>query len=130
MSEENRKELEKVLNENFADDLWQRYLQTMDISQEQYRLLNGYRELEQFIHKATGGKYSYRDIVIDENGKIAGLPDKMCQQINSQEANARYEELRDDIYMLKDYENKYGLQEIRDFNVKYQIINCQLKKIS
>lgn len=130
MAEENRKELEKLLTENFADDLWQRYLQTIDISQEQYRLLNGYRELEQFIHKATGGKYSYRDIVIDENCKIAGLPDKMCQQINSQEANARYEELRDDIYMLKDYENKYGLQEIWDFNVKYQIINCQLKKIS
>lgn len=119
MAEENRRELEKMLTENFADDLWERYLQTTDISNEKYRLLNGYRELEQFINKATGGEYSYKNIVIDENCKIAGLPDKMCQQINSQEANARYEELRDDIYMLKDYESKYGLQGILDFNVKY-----------
>lgn len=119
MAEENRRELEKMLTENFADALWERYLQTTDISNEKYRLLNGYRELEQFINKTTGGEYSYKNIVIDENCKIAGLPDEMCQQINSQEANARYEELRDDIHMLKDYENKYGLEGILDFNVKY-----------
>ena len=35
---------------------------------------------------------------MDINGKITRLPDKMCGLFNSQDANARYEELRDGDY--------------------------------
>lgn len=129
MSEENRRGLEKILSENFAGDLWERYVQTMDISQEKYRLLHGYHEVEQFIRKATGGQYSFQDIIIKEDGKIGGLPDKMCQQINSQGANAKYEELRDDIYMLLDYQNKFEMEDILNFNVKYQVSDSGMKVI-
>ena len=53
----------------------------------------------------------------------------MCQQINSQEANAKYEELRDDIYMLMDYRNKFGMGDILTFNVKYQVSDSGLRLI-
>ncbi len=129
MTEENRRELEEMLSDNFAGDLWERYVQTMDISHEQYRLLHGYHEVERFIRKATGGQYSFQDITIKEDGKIGGLPDKMCQQINSQEANAKNEELRDDIYMLMDYRNKFGMEDILNFNVKYQVSDSGLRLI-
>lgn len=129
IAEENKKELENMLSENFMDDLWKRYIQTTDINNAQYRMLDGYYELEQFIRKSTNGEYSYKDIFIDENGKIGGLPDKMCQSLNSQEANARYEELRDSIYMLKDYESTYGLEDIINFDIKYQVSDLGLNVI-
>ena len=40
-------------------------------------------------------RYSFDDINVDDNGKITGLPEKMCKIMNSQEANAKYEEIRD-----------------------------------
>lgn len=126
MEKETRKKLEKLLSENFGDDLWNRHIQATDISKEQYRLLDGYHELDRFLRNAANGEYSYKDITVDKNGKIGGLPDKMCQLLNSQEANARYEELRDDIYMLKDYESKYGLDNIINFNIKYQVSDSEL----
>lgn len=129
MEEEDREKLEKILSENFAEDLWNKHIQATDISKEQYRLLNGYHELNKFLQSATNGEYSYKDITIDKNGKIGGLPDKMCQLLNSQEANARYEELRDEIYMLRDYENKYGVENIMNFSIKYQVSDSELSII-
>lgn len=129
MQEVDREKLEKMLSENFAEDLWNKHMQATDISTEQYRLLNGYHELNKFLQSATNGEYSYKDIAVDKNGKIGGLPDKMCQLFNSQEANARYEELRDDIYMLMDYERKYGMDNIVNFNIKYQASNSELSII-
>ncbi len=52
--------------------------------------------MEQFIQKATNGQYSFDDINVDDNGKITGLQRK-CKIMNSQEANAKYEEIRDNI---------------------------------
>lgn len=126
MKEKNKKKLENMLSENFSGDLWKRHMQTVEISNAQYKLLDGYYEVDQFIRKATNGKYSYKDIVIDNNGKIGGLPNKMCKSLNSQEANARYEEIRDNIYMLKDYENTYGLKNIINFSLKYQVSDSRL----
>ena len=57
----------------------------------------------------------FDDINVDDNGKITGLPEKMCKIMNSQEANAKYEEIRDNIYMLTDYKNQYGLEDILAF---------------
>lgn len=129
MEEEERIKLEKMLSENFAEDLWNKHIQATDISKEQYRLLNGYHELNKFLQSATNGEYSYKDITVDKNGKIGGLPDKMCQLLNSQEANAKYEELRDEIYMLMDYENKYGVENIMNFSIKYQVSDSELSII-
>ena len=129
MEEKDRETLEKILSKNFAEDLWNKHIQATDISREQYRLLNGYHELNKFLQSATNGEHSYKDITVDKNGKIAGLPDKMCQLLNSQEANAKYEALRDDIYMLKDYESKYGMEKIINFNIKYQVSDSELSII-
>lgn len=127
ISEEEKKKLEDMLTQHFADGLWEKYLQASNISNEQYRLLDGYHKVEQFIRKATNGRYSSGDIVVDKNGKITGLPDKMCGLINSQDTNARYEELRDDIYMLMDYKYRHGLEGIRSFHVKYQVSGDEYK---
>ena len=110
-----------MISENFADDMWEKYIQTADISNTQYRLVNAYYEVEQFIQKATNGQYSFDDINVDDNGKITGLPEKMCKIMNSQEANAKYEEIRDNIYMLTDYKNQYGLEDILAFKAGYNI---------
>ncbi len=57
----------------------EKYIQTADISNTQYRLVNAYYEVEQFIQKATNGQYSFDDINVDDNGKITGLPS--CKKI-------------------------------------------------
>ena len=59
-----------MISENFADDMWEKYIQTADISNTQYRLVNAYYEVEQFIQKATNGQYSFDDINVDDNGRL------------------------------------------------------------
>ena len=91
--------------------------------------LNAYYEVEQFIQKATNGQYSFDDINVDDNGKITGLPEKMCKIMNSQEANAKYEEIRDNIYMLTDYKNQYGLEDILAFKAGYNISDSEVSTV-
>ena len=67
---------------------------------------------------------------MDENGKIRGLSEKMCQLLNSQESNGRYEQLRDDIFMLYDYEKIYGMQGLSDYKVKYEVSGSNIKMIT
>lgn len=118
-----------MISENFADDMWEKYIQTADISNTQYRLVNAYYEVEQFIQKATNGQYSFDDINVDDNGKITGLSEKMCKIMNSQEANAKYEEIRDNIYMLTDYKNQYGLEDILAFKAGYNISDSEVSTV-
>ncbi len=99
-----------MISENFFDDMWEKYIQTADISNTQYRLVNAYYEVEQFIQKATNGQYSFDDI-------------------NSQEANAKYEEIRDNIYMLTDYKNQYGLEDILAFKAGYNISDSEVSTV-
>ena len=85
--------------------------------------------VRQFIQKATNGQYSFDDINVDDNGKITGLPEKMCKIMNSQEANAKYEEIRDNIYMLTDYKNQYGLEDILAFKAGYNISDSEVSTV-
>lgn len=129
ITEENKEQIKNMISENFADDMWEKYIQTADISNTQYRLVNAYYEVEQFIQKATNGQYSFDDIYVDDNGKITGLPEKMCKIMNSQEANAKYEEIRDNIYMLTDYKNQYGLEDILAFKAGYNISDSEVSTV-
>lgn len=129
ITEENKEQIKNMISENFADDMWEKYIQTADISNTQYRLVNAYYEVEQFIQKATNGQYSFDDINVDDNGKITGLPEKMCKIMNSQEANAKYEEIRDNIYMLTDYKNQYGLEDILAFKAGYNISDSEVSTV-
>ena len=124
-----KEQIKNMISENFADDMWEKYIQTADISNTQYRLVNAYYEVEQFIQKATNGQYSFDDINVDDNGKITGLPEKMCKIMNSQEANAKYEEIRDNIYMLTDYKNQYGLEDILAFKAGYNISDSEVSTV-
>ena len=39
ITEENKEQIKNMISENFADDMWEKYIQTADISNTQYRLL-------------------------------------------------------------------------------------------
>ena len=53
----------------------------------------------------------------------------MCKIMNSQEANAKYEEIRDNIYMLTDYKNQYGLEDILAFKAGYNISDSEVSTV-
>ncbi len=111
--------ISNIITTKFADKLWDKYMQASDMSTSDYRYINAYKEVNEFITKSTDGAYHFDDITIDENGKIEGLPQEMSRLLNSQDSNARYEELRDDIYMLMDLIKDSGLQGILGMSATY-----------
>lgn len=112
MAQEEREAISAMIEETFADRLWDSYMQASDYSKQEYRGIEAYKEVNEFITKATGGAYSLADIGLADGGsRIIGLPEKMCNMLNSQECNGRYEQLRDDIYLLMDEKRKGRIQE-------------------
>lgn len=120
LDEETKAKISEALSDEVIDKMWDYYVQASDIPTNLYNYLSYYRDINQFLSKATNGEYSWDDIVVDENGKISGLPSKMCELLNSQEANARYEQLRDEIFSLAGYVSEWGMQNILDFRAGYQ----------
>ena len=114
-------EMSVEIEREFADKLWDYYLQASHISGNLYNNINSYIDVGRFLEKSTGGAYSWNTIEVDENGIISGLPFKMCELLNSQECNARYEELRDNIYTITDCKTKGIMQDILGFTVKYHV---------
>lgn len=113
MEQKEKEAVEAVIIEKFAEELWENYMKASDISKSEYRHINACKEVNDFIEKATGGAYGSGNIIVDRNGKITGLPQEMCGLLNSKESNARYEKLRDDIYMLMDLQTEnHGLQDV------------------
>lgn len=119
-SEEERQTAADVLEGQFSDELWDCHMQSSDYNREEFNRINAYKGLSDFLRKSTGGQYSWDDISVDGNGKISGLPTKMCQLLNSQESNGKYEQLRDDILMLCDYERVHGMDELSGYKVRYE----------
>lgn len=129
VSEEEKRQTEKILEEEFEDQLWDAYMQASGMDSNQYRQISAYREISSFLQKATDGQYQWEDIYreTDKSGntRIAGLPDKLCELLNSQESNGKYEQLRDDIYLLWSAQGwaENSAQTAKDwtgFRVKYQ----------
>lgn len=130
ISEETKKMISNAMGNEFSDILWDYYMQASDMSASEYNYINDYRDLNHFLGKSTNGKYTWNDIKIDKDGKISGLPAKMCELLNSQESNARYEDLRDKIYRLKDYEKRNGMGGISNFRVEYNISNSGISIVN
>lgn len=126
LSEEEKRKAADVLEEQFSDELWDCYMQASDYTTVEFNRIDAYREISGFLGKATGGQYSYDDISVDVNGNISGLPEKMCQLLNSQESNGRYEQLRDDILMLYDY----GMDEFSSYKVRYEVAGTDIKIVN
>ena len=129
LTEEEKEQAEKILEEEFADQLWDTYMQASDMDSEKYRQISAYREISSFLQKATGGQYKWEDIYEDTsksgNIKIAGLPGKLCELLNSQESNGKYEQLRDDIFLLwsaqgRTENNSQTAKNWTEFRVKFQ----------
>lgn len=122
MPEENRQGIEKLLQKNFQDSLWEKYWQTQakNIPDEEYTLTSRYYDVEKFLSKATNGRYSWKDIAVDDRCQIGGLPAGMCGILNSCEANGRYEDLRESILRLNDYKNHHNMNNILKHKAKYR----------
>ena len=126
LSEEEKGKAADVLEEQFSDELWDCHMQASDYTTVEFNRIDAYREISSFLGKATGGQYSCDDISVDVNGNISGLPEKMCQLLNSQESNGRYEQLRDDILMLYDY----GMDEFSSYKVRYEVAGTDIKIVN
>ena len=126
LSEEEKRKAADVLEEQFSDELWDCHMQASDYTTVEFNRIDAYREISSFLGKATGGQYSCDDISVDVNGNISGLPEKMCQLLNSQESNGRYEQLRDDIPMLYDY----GMDEFSSYKVRYEVAGTDIKIVN
>ena len=120
LDDETKAGISEALDDKITDKMWDYYLQASDIPASLYNYLSSYRDVEQFLQKATGGKYSWNDIAVDNNGRISGLPAKMCDQLNSREANGRYEQLRDEILYLTGDVNAGVMKDILTFRAGYQ----------
>lgn len=122
LEEAEKETVKEIITEKFADKLWDKYMQASDLSRSEYRQIEAYKELNDFIAKSTNGKYSFTDITVDNNGKISGLPEDMCKLLNSQESNGRYEELRDHIFLLAvdGKQNLQRLQQIVEKKVQFR----------
>ncbi|MCH5272514.1 MAG: hypothetical protein J1E35_02460 [Lachnospiraceae bacterium] len=117
---EEKERIAGVLEKEFADSLWDCYMQASDMDAQRYKQVSAYREVSSFLEKATGGRYTWENIYIDSNGKISGLPDRLCELLNSQESNGKYEQLRDEIFILWDAKQRSGKDDWYDFRVKYR----------
>lgn len=127
LSEEEKRKAADVLEEQFSDELWDCHMQASDYTTEEFNRINAYKEISDFLGKATGGQYSWDDISMDGNGNISGLPKKMCQLLNSQESNGRYEQLKDDILTLYDYAQAHGMEGLSDYKVSYGVAGSNIK---
>lgn len=131
LTEEERERARKVLEEEFADQLWDSYMQASGLDSEKYRQINAYREINSFLQKATGGQYKLEDISIDKNGKISGLPDKLCELLNSKESNGKYEQLREDMFFLWSWSTQNWAKESSwtDFRGKYRSDGTEMSMV-
>ncbi len=127
LSDEEKQKAAGVLEEQFADELWDCHMQASNYTTAEFNRINAYRDVSVFLRKSTGGQYSWKDISVDGNGKISGLPQKMCHLLNLQESNGRYEQLRDDILMLYDYGHIYEMDEFSDYKVRYEVVESDVK---
>lgn len=127
LSEKEKRKAADVLEEQFSDELWDCHMQASDYTTEEFNRINAYKEISDFLGKATGGQYSWDDISMDGNGNISGLPKKMCQLLNSQESNGRYEQLKDDILTLYDYAQAHGMEGLSDYKVSYEVAGSNIK---
>ena len=126
LSEDEKRKAADVL-EQFSDELWDCHMQASDYTTTEFNRINAYKEISDFLGKATGGQYSWDDISTDENGNISGLPKKMCQLLNSQESNGRYEQLKDGILMLYDYVRAHGTEELSGYKARYEVAGTNIK---
>ena len=127
LSEEEKRKAADVLEEQFSDELWDCHMQASDYTTEEFNRINAYKEISDFLGKATGGQYSWDDISMDGNGNISGLSKKMCQLLNSQESNGRYEQLKDDILTLYDYAQAHGMEGLSNYKVSYEVAGSNIK---
>ena len=77
LSDEEKQKAASVLEEQFADELWDCHMQASDYTTAEFDRINAFKELSSFLRKSTGGQYSWKDISVDGNGKISGLPQKI-----------------------------------------------------
>ena len=115
--------VENVLN-RFADKLSEIYFTTnagiQQMSKREQYILKSAQDVERFLQKATGSKATLADITV-ENGRIKGLPGNLDMLLNNPGQNRTYEDYRDEILAIKNYEQIYGSGLLEQFSAGYVI---------
>ena len=75
---------------------------------------------EQAKEYLQGGKVTLADITV-ENGRIKGLPGNLDMLLNNPGQNRTYEDYRDEILAIKNYEQIYGSGLLEQFSAGYVI---------
>ena len=115
--------VENILND-FSGELIDAYIlinasmQGMT-GQERY-ILKEAIEIEKFLQKATGGKVTLSNIIV-ENGRIKGLNASLNKLLNDPGQNQTYLDYRADILAIKNYERMYGHGLLGGFSARYTI---------
>lgn len=65
LTEEEKEQAEKILEEEFEDRLWDTYMQASGMDSKRYNQISAYREISSFLQKATNGQYKWEDIYKD-----------------------------------------------------------------
>ena len=108
----------------YADKMLDIYLnaspEILNLDKHEQRLLRAGIDIARFLHKATGGRVNLDDLTV-EKGIIKGLPSNLHKLLNNPGNNQTYQEYRQEIMALKDYEKRTGENILSGFNAKFWI---------
>ena len=124
MDDEDLKAKLEMALKRYADRMIDIYLKASpeiwNLDKQEQRLLRAGMDIARFLHKATDGRVNL-DALTVEKGIIKGLPSNLDKLLNNPGNNQTYQEYRDGIMGLKDYEKRTGKNILRDFNAKFWI---------
>ena len=110
--------------QHYADRLLDIYFvsspEILNRSKREQYLIKAAADLERFLHKASEGNVSLRDISI-ENGIVKGLPDHLEKLFNGTNRNRTYEGYREDMIAIKNYERTQNKSILSEIAAKFRI---------
>lgn len=124
MDDEDFKARLEMALKRYADKMLDIYLnaspEILNLDQQEQRLLRAGIDVVRFLRKATGGRVNLNDLTV-EKGIIKGLPSNLDKLLNNPGNNQTYQEYRQEIMALKDYEKRTGENILSNFNAKFWI---------
>lgn len=105
------KDIETEINEKYGSKLYQLYLRASEeinaLSEKEYNIMQKKQKVNDYLSKISNGTISIEDISVI-SGKIYGLPKQIAGLVNEPGDNYKYNEIRDLILQIKDFERMSG----------------------
>ena len=101
------KDIEMEVNKKYSSKLYQLYLSASEeinaLSEKDYNIMLKKQKINDYLSKISNGTISLENISVI-SGKIYGLPEQISRVVNEPGSNYRYNEIRDLILQIKDFE--------------------------